>query len=79
MEDLFAKKYSVSGYNGYDLSEEMLSKSKERLKNFKGDLNLINSSKISTPADFTLFLELSMFGLSQPTMSGRNSLRKPSL
>ena len=53
LEYLLQKKYSVSGYNGYDLSEEMLSKSKERLKDFKGDLKLINSSKISTPADFT--------------------------
>ena len=31
----------------------MLSKSKERLKDFKGDFKLINSSKISTLADFT--------------------------
>jgi SAM-dependent methyltransferase len=53
LEYLLQKKYSVSGYNGYDLSEEMLSKSKERLEGFKGDLKLINSSKISTPADFT--------------------------
>ena len=53
LEYLLQKKYSVSGYNGYDLSEEMLSKSNERLKGFKGDLKLINSSKISTPADFT--------------------------
>ena len=53
LEYLLQKKYSVAGYNGYDLSEEMVSKSKERLKDFKGDLKLINSSKISTPADFT--------------------------
>ena len=31
----------------------MLSKSKDRLKDFDGDLNLINSSKITTLADFT--------------------------
>jgi SAM-dependent methyltransferase len=53
LDYLLQEKYSVSGYNGYDLSEEMLNKSKERLKGFKGNLNLINSSKISTPADFT--------------------------
>lgn len=53
LEYLLQKQYSVAGYNGYDLSEEMLSKSKERLKDFDGDLKLINSSTISTPADFT--------------------------
>jgi SAM-dependent methyltransferase len=53
LEYLLQKKYCVSGYNGYDLSEEMLNKSKDRLKDFKGDLKLINSSKISTTADFT--------------------------
>ena len=53
LEDRLQKKYSVAGYNGYDLSEEMLRKSKERLKDFNGVLKLINSSKISTPADFT--------------------------
>ena len=53
LEYLLQKKHSVVGYNGYDLSEEMLIMSKERLKDFNGDLKLINSSKISTPADFT--------------------------
>jgi len=53
LEYLLQKQYSVTGYNGYDLSEEMLSKSKDRLKGFDGDLTLINSSKISTSADFT--------------------------
>ena len=53
LEYLIKKRYPVSGYNGYDLSEEMLSKSKERLKDFDGDLALINSSEISTSADFT--------------------------
>ena len=53
LEHLLQKKYSVAGYNGYDLSEEMLGKSKERLKNLNIDLKLIHSSKISTPADFT--------------------------
>jgi len=53
LEYLLQNKYSVAGYNGYDLSQEMLSKSKERLKDFKGDFKLINSSKISTLADFT--------------------------
>ena len=53
LEYLLQKQYSVASYNGYDLSKEMLSKSKARLKDFDGDLNLINSSKISTPADFT--------------------------
>ena len=53
LEYLLQKKYFVTGYNGYDLSKEMLSKSKKRLKGFNGDLKLINSSKISTPADFT--------------------------
>mgnify|MGYP005688449953 FL=1 len=38
LEYLLQKKYSVAGYNGYDLSEEMLRKSKERLK----DLSLIH-------------------------------------
>ena len=46
LEYLLQKQYSVAGYNGYDLSEEMLSKSKERLKDFDGDLKLINSSTI---------------------------------
>ena len=50
---LLQKNHSVVGYNGYVLSEEMLIMSKERLKDFNGDLKLINSSKISTPADFT--------------------------
>ena len=53
LEYLIKKRYPVSGYNGYDLSEEMLDKSQERLKDFDGDLNLINSSEISTQADFT--------------------------
>ena len=53
LDYLIKKRYPVSGYNGYDLSEEMLSKSKERLKDFDGDLALINSSEISTSADFT--------------------------
>ena len=53
LEYLLQKKYSVANYNGYDLSKKMLSKAKERLKGFKGDLKLINSSKISTSADFT--------------------------
>ena len=53
LDYLLQKQYSVAGYNGYDLSEEMLSKSKERLKDFDGDLTLINSSEISTSADFT--------------------------
>ena len=53
LDYLLQKQYSVAGYNGYDLSEEMLSKSKERLKDFDGDLTLINSSKITTAADFT--------------------------
>jgi SAM-dependent methyltransferase len=53
LDYLLKNNFSVSCYNGYDLSEEMLSKSKDRLKGFEGDLNLINSSKISTPADFT--------------------------
>ena len=52
LEYLIKKRYPVSGYNGYDLSEEMLDKSKERLKDFDGDLTLINSSEISTSADF---------------------------
>lgn len=53
LEYLIKKRYPVSGYNGYDLSEEMLDKSQERLKDFDGDLDLINSSEISTQADFT--------------------------
>ena len=53
LEYLIQKQYSVSTYNGYDLSEEMLIQSGDRLKGFEGDLNLINSSKISLPADFT--------------------------
>ena len=53
LDYLIQKQYSVSTYNGYDLSEEMLIKSKDRLKGFGGDLNLINSSRISIPADFT--------------------------
>tara|TARA_B100000902_G_C27111785_1_gene813981 strand:- start:8 stop:628 length:621 start_codon:yes stop_codon:yes gene_type:complete len=53
LDYLLQKQYSVAGYNGYDLSEEMLSKSKERLRDFDGDLKLINSSKITTAADFT--------------------------
>ena len=50
---LLENQYAISQYNGYDLSEEMLAKSKERLKDFEGHLNLLNSSEISTPADFT--------------------------
>tara|TARA_B100001287_G_C22506164_1_gene445991 strand:+ start:48 stop:668 length:621 start_codon:yes stop_codon:yes gene_type:complete len=53
LEYLLQKQYSVAAYNGYDLSEKMLSKSKKRLKDFNGDLKLINSSNISTLADFT--------------------------
>lgn len=45
--------FSVSVYNGYDLSEEMLIKAKLHLKDFDGEIKLINSSKISTTADFT--------------------------
>jgi SAM-dependent methyltransferase len=50
---LLGKQYSVAVYNGYDLSQEMLDKSKECLKEFNGDLKLINSSNITTPADFS--------------------------
>ena len=50
---LLENRYSISQYNGYDLSEEMLAKSRERLKGFNGHLNMLNSSEISTQADFT--------------------------
>ena len=53
LEYLLKEKYLVSCYNGYDLSEEMLISSKERLKDFDGEVNLIKSSNISTMADFT--------------------------
>ena len=39
LDYLIQKQYSVSTYNGYDLSEEMLTQSKDRLKGFEGDLN----------------------------------------
>ena len=75
LEYLLQKKHSVVGYNGYDLSEEMLIMSKERLKDFNGDLKLINSSKISTPADFTFVSGTFNVRLNQLTKSGSNSLR----
>lgn len=43
----------VNGYNGYDLSEEMLSAAKKELSWFSEGLSLLCSSDIITLADYT--------------------------
>lgn len=43
----------VSGYAGYDLSEEMLAAARSELSWFSGDLSLLCSSEISTMSDYT--------------------------
>ena len=45
--------FNVIAYNGYDLSTEMLQEAKLRLSWFKGEMNLIQSSEITTQADYT--------------------------
>lgn len=43
----------VSGYAGYDLSEEMLAAARSELSWFSGELSLLCSSEISTISDYT--------------------------
>ncbi len=43
----------VRAYNGYDLSEPMLAAARTHLAAFDGTLNLINSSELSTVADYS--------------------------
>ena len=44
---------SVSAYNGYDISSDMLKAAEKNLSWFQGDLNLFNSSKVETSANYT--------------------------
>ena len=53
LDYLLRNQYAVSSYRGYDLSEEMLSKASNRLKDYDGELNLSQSSEIYDHADFT--------------------------
>jgi SAM-dependent methyltransferase len=53
LDYLLSNGFNVKTYNGYDLSEEMLSKAKKRLASFKGELNLFQASELSTRADYT--------------------------
>lgn len=45
--------HKVSAYNGYDISTDMLDAAKNNLSSYEGDLNLIESSDITKPADYT--------------------------
>ena len=53
LDYLLSHGFNVKTYNGYDLSEEMLSKAGKRLEDFKGELNLLQASEITTSADYT--------------------------
>lgn len=53
LEYLTRSGIEVSEYNGYDLSDEMLSVAKQHLSWFEGRLNVIRSSEISTMANYT--------------------------
>ena len=46
-------KIKVNYYNGYDISNPMLSQAKKNLSNIKSNIKLFNSSKIHTKADYT--------------------------
>jgi hypothetical protein len=53
LDYLINKGFNVVGYNGYDLSKEMLNEAKQRLSWFQDELNLIQSADITTQADYT--------------------------
>ncbi len=46
-------RHKVLEYNGYDISNKMLAVAKGNLKNFGGELNLINSANVDTLADYS--------------------------
>lgn len=51
---LLEKYKDVSKYNGYDISEQMLSAANSKLSNVKNvDVNLINSSSLTTHSDYS--------------------------
>ena len=45
--------HTVTAYNGYDLSQEMLDTAQTNLIDFKGDLNFLRSPEITTNADYS--------------------------
>lgn len=53
LEYLLNNGFKVDVYNGYDLSDEMLKKAKNRLKNFTGELNFFQTTEINTVANYT--------------------------
>ncbi len=53
LEYLENKGIKVNTYNGYDISQAMLEVAKHKLSFFRARVNLINSSEITTEADYS--------------------------
>lgn len=53
LDYLLGRGMKVSAYHGYDLSVKMLDAARARLKGFKGELDLRQSTALETEADYT--------------------------